>query len=152
MNRFDDLNKPLTHTPEEDHLEEKELQEAWQMQRKLMAKNQMQMLLRVTLQVSAGELGQLSWNGQKPRDDYTGNHLAMFECELSVPPMLSLVDHTYRDYLLKHRINFKNWRIADLDNYMNGNPYFSDFLTESDWQENVDEKIGNAKEEILRGN
>jgi len=27
--------------------------------------------------------------------DYSGNHVAIFECELKAPPQLALVDHTY---------------------------------------------------------
>ena len=93
----------------------------------------MQILLRVILQVAGHELGSLSFNGKNEKNVYSGNHLALFECQLNAPPLLSLNDHTYREYVLMHRLNFSNWRLADMDNYMNGNPYFSDFLDESAW-------------------
>lgn len=44
---------------------------------------------------------------------------------------------------MKHRINLKNWRVADVDNYMNGNPFFSDFMEESDWTKDVNKVFGN---------
>ena len=61
--------------------------------------------------------------------DYTGNHIAVFECDLKVPPALSLMDHSYKEYILAHRLNFKNWRLVDLDNYMQGNPHFDTFAS-----------------------
>jgi len=28
-----------------------------------------------------------------------------------------------------HRLNFKNWKLVDIDNYMNGNSYFKKYVT-----------------------
>jgi len=53
---------------------------------------------------------------------------------------------------MKHRINFKNWRLADVDNYMNGNPFFSDFLTEQSWSAQVSEKMGEKRTTTIEGN
>lgn len=50
---------------------------------------------------------------------------------------MALVDNTYSEYLMKHRLNLKNWRIADVDNYMNGNPFFSDYMDENEWEKSV---------------
>jgi len=36
-----------------------------------------------------------------------------------------------------YRINFKNWRIVDIDNFMEGNPYFSKIKEESVWEKDV---------------
>lgn len=58
-------------------------------------------------------------------DNYSGNHVAIFECELKAPPQLSLIDHTYVDYFEAYRFNFKNWKLVDVDNFMDGNHYFS---------------------------
>lgn len=44
---------------------------------------------------------------------------------------------------MKHRINLKDWRIADIDNYMNGNPFFSDFMDESEWNKSVGQVFKN---------
>jgi hypothetical protein len=68
--------------------------------------------------------------------------MAMFECKLNTAPHLALIDHTYKEFLMMHRLNFKNWRLADLDNYMNGNPYFSHFMSESEYQKKFDERMG----------
>lgn len=61
------------------------LHTAWHAKRKEMSQTQLQMLLRVTLQLADGELGQLRYKNQS-RDEYTGNHLFLFECELQTPP------------------------------------------------------------------
>lgn len=66
-------------------------------------------------------------------DDYSGNHIAIFECELKAPPQLSLIDHTYNQYIDAYRMNFKNWKIVDVDNFMDGNHYFSELKEESVW-------------------
>lgn len=63
----------------------------------------------------------------------------MFECQLKSPPIMSLIDHSLEQYICQHRFNFKNWKLVDLDNYMRGNPLFSDFLTEDQWQDRFKE-------------
>ena len=35
---------------------------------------------------------------------------------------------------MAHRINFSNWKLVDLDNYMNGNPYFSEYVDGEQWE------------------
>jgi hypothetical protein len=62
--------------------------------------------------------------------DYSGNHIAIFECELKAPPQLALVDHTYNQYIDAYRMNFKNWKIVDIDNFMEGNHFFSELTEE----------------------
>ena len=54
-------------------------------------------------------------------DDYSGNHVAIFECELKSPPQLALIDHSQDEFINAYRLNFKNWRIVDIDNFMEGN-------------------------------
>ncbi len=99
------------------------------------------MILRVTLQLTEGAMGKLEGvNGFS--SDYTGNHIAVFECKLKVPPQLTLIDHTEREYILAHRLNFANWKIVDLDNFMKGNPYFQNFITENDWNKESERLIG----------
>ena len=34
--------------------------------------------------------------------------------------MLSLLNHTHKDLLFASRLNFTNWRLVDVDNYMGG--------------------------------
>lgn len=54
----------------------------------------------------------------------------MFECTLKTPPSALLIDHTLKQYVMSHRLNFANWRIVDMDNRMKGNSYFAKFETE----------------------
>ena len=99
------------------------------------------LILRVTMQLTDGALGSLQTKGtnDEMRGDYTGNHIAIFECELHHPPILSLADHDIESHILSSRINFQNWRLVDLDNFMKGNPPYSDFVTQVDWDKMVDE-------------
>jgi hypothetical protein len=36
-----------------------------------------------------------------------------------------MIDHSLSEYMMAHRINFRNWRLVDFDNYMKGNSYFA---------------------------
>jgi len=78
-------------------------------------------------------------------DEYSGNHVAIFECELKAPPQMAFVDHTYAQYLDAYRINFKNWRIVDIDNYMKGNSFFPAVKEESVWDKEVETLLGHPK-------
>lgn len=39
-----------------------------------------------------------------------------------------MIDHTYKDFIMAHRLNFQNWRLVDFDNYMVGNPFYKKFV------------------------
>ena len=99
------------------------------------------MILRVTMQITDGALGKLEANGTNGRmtGDYTGNHIAIFECELKHPPVLALAELDMLSIILSTRLNFQNWRLVDMDNFMKGNPPYSDFVTQVDWENTVDE-------------
>lgn len=73
---------------------------------------------------------------------YSGNHIAIFECELKAPPQLSLIDHTYNQYIDAYRMNFKNWKIVDIDNFMEGNHFFKEVTEENLWATNVTNTLG----------
>ena len=75
-------------------------------------------------------------------ENYTGNHIAVFECELKNPPVLSMADHDCESYIMASRINFKNWRLVDLDNFMKGNPPYSDFVSQVAWDKDVEKVNG----------
>lgn len=34
---------------------------------------------------------------------------------------------------MNHRLNFKHWKLVDVDNYMRGNQYYSEFVTAETW-------------------
>ena len=50
---------------------------------------------------------------------------------------MSFVDHTYNEYIDAYRVNFANWKIVDVDNFMDGNHFFSELKEESVWQKKV---------------
>lgn len=79
-----------------------------------------------------GKISSKNTDGQV-KSDYTGNHIAVFECALKTPPALSLIDHSHKEYVMAHRLNFKNWKLVDLDNFMKGNPYFAKLVSPQDW-------------------
>jgi hypothetical protein len=79
-------------------------------------------------------------------DNYSGNHIAIFECDLKAPPQLAYIDHSPEMITDAYRMNFKNWKIVDIDNYMDGNHYFSNLKKEQVWESQVKQLItGPAK-------
>ena len=104
----------------------------------------MRMLLRVTINFK--DIGLFTANNDHLYgDEYSGNHIAIFECELKAPPQMALVDHTYNQYIDAYRVNFRNWKIVDIDNYMEGNHFFSELREESIWQNQVKTAMGGEK-------
>ena len=93
----------------------------------------MRMLLRVT--ICFKDIGRFSGKDATRvyGNAYTGNHIATFECELKAPPQIALIDHTYEDYINAYRVNFRNWKLVDMDNYMEGNHFFSELKEEAVW-------------------
>jgi hypothetical protein len=69
------------------------------------------------LQLPDGAVGKFSGEAGY-KEDYSGNHIAIFECMLRTPPSLAMLDNTYEQFVNEHRLNFKNWKLVDLDNYM----------------------------------
>lgn len=82
-------------------------------------------------------------------DDYTGNHIAIFECELKAPPQIAMIDHTYTQFLDSYRMNFRNWKIVDVDNWMEGNHFFSELQEEKVWESKVDAVFKNTKDKTI---
>ena len=91
----------------------------------------MRMFLRTT--ICFKDIGAFSANEKLYGDNYSGNHIAIFECEMKAPPQLSFIDHTYQEYLDNYRMNFRNWKIVDIDNFMEGNHFFSELTQEKLW-------------------
>jgi hypothetical protein len=110
--------------------------------RKDMSLRSLEMFIRVTVQLK--DLSKLEGNGPTPlyEPNYTGNHIAIFECPLKSPPSLSLIDHNYSDYINLHRLNFKNWKLVDIDHYMKGNTFFSQILSQTDFQKEFEKRMG----------
>jgi len=124
--------------PTEEYLESvelmRELREIPLRMRKRMNGLALQMLLRTT--VCFKDIGKFAVQGQgRPvyGEEYSGNHIAIFECELKVPPQLALIDHTAQEFINSYRLNFKNWKIVDVDNFMQGNLFFPKIEEEAIW-------------------
>ncbi|CAI2368563.1 unnamed protein product [Moneuplotes crassus] len=64
---------------------------------------------------------------------YTGNHMVVFENELHGPPSISLSYPNIESWVKRHKIDHKNWKITDIDNYMKGNPFFKKVGDSSDF-------------------
>ena len=58
---------------------------------------------------------------------------------------MSFVDHTLQEYIDAYRVNFRNWKIVDIDNFMEGNHFFSELKTEAIWNSKVDNTTGSTK-------
>jgi len=114
-----------------------------------MMDNRFQMMMKVTMQLTDTAFGSL---GNKEESNYTGNHVAVFECELKAPPQLAMIDHSLSEYMLAHRINFRNWKLVDFDNYMSGNPYFAKSQTIEEFTKNVDKLTGPLDEIEMKSN
>ena len=114
--------------------------------KKRMIQNSYRIVLKVQLQTS----DLLTVENYPKETYYTGNHIAIFECELKSPPLLSLSDHSYIEYLMAHRINFRNWKLVDIDNYMKGNPFFSEQVSKFEWNERVKGKLGKIEEPEIK--
>ena len=108
----------------------------------------MRMLLRVTINFK--DIGKFTGRDNLYGEEYTGNHIAIFECELKAPPQMALVDHTYNQYIDAYRVNFRNWKIVDIDNFMEGNHFFSELKEESVWKNQVSQALGGNKTEVWK--
>ena len=95
---------------------------------------QMRYLLRVTLQLKDDSIGNIKYDISSERkqrglikDNYPneGNHIAIFECQLKQPNIFCLENHTHKEYLWASKLNFRNWKLVDIDNYMEGNKHFT---------------------------
>ena len=108
--------------------------------KKEMGMKDLGLIFRVSVQITDGALGKLQAKGTtgKTTTGYTGNHIAIFEAELKHPPLLSIMDHDIESYLLASRLKFQNWRLVDIDNFMKGNPPYSEFVTQVDWNKKID--------------
>uniref|UniRef100_A0A7S3JLR9 Uncharacterized protein n=1 Tax=Euplotes harpa TaxID=151035 RepID=A0A7S3JLR9_9SPIT len=71
-------------------------------------------------------------------EEYTGNHVVIFENELQEPPSISLTNPNVEMWIKRHKINHKNWKIADVDNYMNGNKFFKNIMDSIEFTRFVD--------------
>jgi hypothetical protein len=111
----------------------------------VMTEKSFRFVFRVTLQLLDNSIGQVSYDAATQASDLekagvsesTGHHLAIFECELKTPPTMAMVDHSIFEFVMGSSLPFRNWKLVDVDNYMKGNPPFSDFLENVKWETDV---------------
>ncbi len=56
--------------------------------------------------------------------EFTGRHVLVFENLLKAPPAQAAMTVPYVDWISDHKLPKDNWVLVDIDNYLNGNPYF----------------------------
>lgn len=127
------------------YLTERALRERARSLDKEMGEKTFRFVLRVSLQLLDGSVGQISYDQATQEADLqragatesTGNHVAIFECQLKAPPMMTMLDHDIKEFLMFTTLPFRNWKLVDVDNFMKGNPPYSDFLEEVAWETEV---------------
>lgn len=77
----------------------------------------------------------------KFENEYSGNHIAVFENQLDSPPELSLIDLTHEEWYNHHTINHSGWKIVDIDNFMGGNLFFSEMYDREEFKKTVGKHI-----------
>lgn len=103
----------------------------------------MSTVLRSTMLIrNFGKLESVSGPESLFEPGYTGNHVAIFECQLKTPSTMELIDQDLLDYLKLQKLSMANWRLVDVDHFMKGNSFFKAFASEEDWHKNVESKIG----------
>ena len=55
---------------------------------------------------------------------------------------MNLIEATEGDFFKMHKLSMGNWRIVDVDHFMRGNSFFSKSVSELDWHNDVESKIG----------
>ena len=109
------------------------------------------LVLRVIVQTSFD--GQILKSISGPESlyhhEYTGNHIVIFEAQLKSPPTMALIDHSLNEYINLHRINFRDWRIVDIDNFMKGNSFFGKIVKEGDWAADFEQKMGKPEKQVV---
>lgn len=83
------------------------------------------------------DIGLFDGEGRLYGDNYSGNHIVVFETELKEPSTMSLIDGTDEEFMNLYRINLNKAKIVDVDNFMRGNSYFTKIEEEAVWRQRV---------------
>ena len=126
--------------PQEYYKLERTVRDGWHQMKTEMFAKQFRYLLRVTLQIKDNGIGEVTSkivNERAQRDlseheEYPneGNHIAIFECQVKQLPMMTLATLSHKEFLFDGRLNFRNWKLVDVDNYMGGNKHTTENDTE----------------------
>ncbi|CDW78630.1 UNKNOWN [Stylonychia lemnae] len=112
--------------------------------KKRMQESQHSMILRVTFQFRDTNKALSASQGPEPLydPDYTGNHIIVFENQLTMPSLMAMIDHSEQEFINLRKLNFKNWRIVDIDNYMKGNSFFQKHKTDKEFTDQMEFYLG----------
>lgn len=81
---------------------------------------------------------------------YSGNHIVILESQLKTPSQMNLIDASEADFFKMHKLSMANWRIVDVDHFMRGNSFFSKHMSELEWHNDVESRIGSKdKREVV---
>lgn len=120
-------------------------------QRKDMLSRSLSLVFRSTFLVR--DFGKLeSMSGPESLFDpaYSGNHIVILECQLKTPSQMNLIDANEADFFKMHKLSMANWRIVDVDHFMRGNSFFSKHVSELEWHNDVETRIGTTeKREVV---
>ena len=101
------------------------------------------LVLRSTLLVKDfGKLESITGPESLYDPSYTGNHIAIFECQLKTPSSMAMIDNNYLEFFKLQKISMSNWRLVDVDHYMKGNTFFKNMVTELDWHKDFETRCG----------
>jgi len=100
------------------------------------------LLLRATILMK--DLGSITGKGTQAKfsNDYSGNHVAVFETALKAPDVMNQAEVNFGEWIKLYKMDSRTWKMVDVDHYMGGNPYFSHFKTKEKFSEEVQEVMG----------
>lgn len=55
---------------------------------------------------------------------------------------MNLINSTLEEYIMMRKLNFKNWKIVDIDHYMKGNTFFKSVVPDNQFYKNIDQYLG----------
>lgn len=50
---------------------------------------------------------------------------------------------------MMRKLNFKNWKIVDIDHYMKGNTFFKSVVPDNQFYKNIDQYLGTPQERLI---
>jgi hypothetical protein len=142
---FENARKDTPQTLQEKLSQEDGFRDIFFRQRKEFNERSLSLVLRCTFMVTEyGKLTSVSGPESLYDPQYSGNHIAIFECQLKTPPSLALIDHGFFKYIKLQKMNMSNWRLVDVDHFMKGNSFFSSHVSGDEWHSSVESTIGTS--------
>eukprot|EP00347_Sterkiella_histriomuscorum_P000208 403376769 len=119
-------------------------------QRKRLLERAQNIVFRITFQFKGQNKALKALSGPESLYDpnYSGNHIVIFENQLSTPSTMNLIDYTVAEYIMMRKLNFKNWKIVDVDHYMKGNSFFKSVVPDNQFFKNINQYLGTPEKRI----